>query len=51
MALGVVLWHQNSAKIRVTPEIDAEQVINLPLEPIRGVPKLDHAVNGEIVER
>ena len=51
MALRVVLRHQNPAKIRVTLELDTKQVIDLPLEPIRGVPKLNHAVDGEAVER
>jgi hypothetical protein len=51
MALRVVLRHQNPAKIRVIHELDAEQVVDLTLEPIRGVPKLNHAVDGESVER
>jgi hypothetical protein len=51
MALGVVLRHQNAAKVRVVHEFHTKQVVDLPLEPIRGVPKLNHAVDGETVER
>jgi len=50
MALRVVLRHQNPAKVRVIPEIDTEQVKDLPLEPIRGFPKWNYAIDGEPVE-
>jgi hypothetical protein len=49
--LGVVVGHEDAPQIRVPPEGDAEEVVDLALQPVGGVPERHHGVDLQRIHR